>query len=175
MSLGRQPGGCFIARTPLTPNWIARPWPRPVWHGRLVNGLASLPTVRARPRPRRTLTPTTHPHPHNAALPLAEAWPARWLHSAAATARHARVLDGRAVAAAWQEELAHDVRDVYAKGGRPPGLGVVLVGARPDSLLYVTRKREACERVCHPAAKPRLCERPLCCAVPRLGGRRVSR
>ncbi|EFN58676.1 hypothetical protein CHLNCDRAFT_48501 [Chlorella variabilis] len=59
----------------------------------------------------------------------------------------ARVLDGRAVATTWQEELARDVRDVYAKGGRPPGLGVILVGSRPDSLLYVTRKREACERV----------------------------
>lgn len=57
------------------------------------------------------------------------------------------MLDGRAVAAAWQEELAHDVRDVLAKGGRPPGLGVVLVGSRPDSLLYVSRKREACEKV----------------------------
>ena len=70
--------------------------------------------------------------------------------AAAAAAAHrlpARVLDGRAVAAAWQEELAREVRDVYAKGGRPPGLGVVLVGSRPDSLLYVTRKREACERV----------------------------
>lgn len=61
--------------------------------------------------------------------------------------RQATILDGRAVAAAWQEELARDVRDVYAKGGRPPGLGVILVGSRPDSLLYVTRKREACERV----------------------------
>ena len=64
-----------------------------------------------------------------------------------AAAPHARILDGRAVAAAWQEELARDVQDVYAKGGRPPGLGVVLVGSRPDSLLYVTRKREACEKV----------------------------
>lgn len=72
--------------------------------------------------------------------------------AATATAHHhrhgqAQVLDGRAVAAAWQEELAHDVRDVLTKGGRPPGLGVVLVGSRPDSLLYVSRKREACERV----------------------------
>ncbi|KAL4458107.1 hypothetical protein ABPG75_012972 [Micractinium tetrahymenae] len=71
--------------------------------------------------------------------------------AAAATHHHrhgqAQVLDGRAVAAAWQEELARDVRDVLTKGGRPPGLGVVLVGSRPDSLLYVSRKREACERV----------------------------
>lgn len=73
--------------------------------------------------------------------------------SAAATAAapiladQARVLDGRGVAAAWQEELAQAVQDVCARGGRPPGLGVVLVGSRPDSLLYVSRKREACEKV----------------------------
>lgn len=30
---------------------------------------------------------------------------------------------------------------------RPPGLAVILVGNRPDSLLYVTRKQEACQRV----------------------------
>lgn len=80
--------------------------------------------------------------------------PAREHQRSAATAAvhhprhgHAQVLDGRAVAAAWQEELARDVRDVLTKSGRPPGLGVVLVGSRPDSLLYVSRKREACERV----------------------------
>lgn len=57
------------------------------------------------------------------------------------------ILDGRAVAAAWQDELALEVADVKARGGRPPGLGVILVGGRPDSQLYVTRKQEACERV----------------------------
>ena len=57
------------------------------------------------------------------------------------------VLDGRGIAAAWQDELALQVADVKARGGRPPGLGVILVGARPDSQLYVTRKQEACERV----------------------------
>ena len=84
----------------------------------------------------------------------------RWLHAAAATAAPttdeliaaashlpARVLDGRAMAAAWQEELAASVADVVARCGRPPGLGVVLVGTRPDSQLYVGRKREACEKV----------------------------
>jgi len=67
--------------------------------------------------------------------------------TAPAAAGQAHVLDGRGMAAAWQEELAHDVQDVCARGGRPPGLGVVLVGSRPDSLLYVSRKREACEKV----------------------------
>lgn len=57
-----------------------------------------------------------------------------------------RVLDGRAVAAAWQEELAVEAADIRIRGGRPPGLGVILVGDRPDSQLYVARKQEACER-----------------------------
>ncbi|KXZ47921.1 hypothetical protein GPECTOR_32g534 [Gonium pectorale] len=30
--------------------------------------------------------------------------------------------------------------------GRPPGLGVVLVGNRPDSMLYVAKKQEACQK-----------------------------
>jgi hypothetical protein len=76
------------------------------------------------------------------------------LPAAAAAVQQARVLDGRSIAAAWQEELAHDVRDIVARAGRPPGLGVVLVGSRPDSVLYVVRKREACERVRHPALPP---------------------
>ena len=57
------------------------------------------------------------------------------------------ILDGRAVSAAWQDELAQQVQDIRSRGGRPPGLGVILVGNRPDSQLYVTRKQEACERV----------------------------
>lgn len=59
----------------------------------------------------------------------------------------ALVLDGRAVAANWEAELAEQVQAIRDRGGRPPGLGVILVGSRPDSLVYVTRKREACDRV----------------------------
>ena len=36
---------------------------------------------------------------------------------------------------------------IVAAAGRPPGLGVVLVGDRPDSHVYVLRKREACESI----------------------------
>ena len=57
------------------------------------------------------------------------------------------MLDGRAVAAQWQEELAREVASMRARGLRRPGLGVVLVGERPDSQLYVARKQEACSRV----------------------------
>ncbi len=59
----------------------------------------------------------------------------------------ARILDGRAIAATWQDELALEVSDIKSRGGRPPGLGVILVGDRPDSLLYVSRKQEACKQI----------------------------
>ena len=57
------------------------------------------------------------------------------------------ILDGRAVAAAWERELVGDVARLTELLGRPPGLGVVLVGSRPDSMLYVTKKQEACQKV----------------------------
>lgn len=58
----------------------------------------------------------------------------------------ATILDGRAAAAAWQEEIARDVAAVSAAIRRPPMLAVVLVGERPDSILYVQRKQEAAQR-----------------------------
>lgn len=58
-----------------------------------------------------------------------------------------RILDGRSIASAWQDELSEQVENIKAKGGRPPGLGVILVGDRLDSQIYVSRKQEACERI----------------------------
>ena len=59
----------------------------------------------------------------------------------------ARVLDGRAMAAAWTADVGAAIAArARALGApvRPPGLAVVLVGESPDSLLYVRRKRDAC-------------------------------
>ena len=39
--------------------------------------------------------------------------------------------------------FAQEVAAVKAAIGRPPGLSVVLVGDRADSVLYVSRKQEA--------------------------------
>eukprot|EP00879_Flechtneria_rotunda_P021753 GHRR01022937.1.p1 GENE.GHRR01022937.1~~GHRR01022937.1.p1 ORF type:complete len:385 (+),score=137.70 GHRR01022937.1:206-1360(+) len=61
--------------------------------------------------------------------------------------QRADVLDGRAVAAAWSEELQQQVPAIKKQLGRSPGLAVVLVGNRPDSVLYVSRKQEACARI----------------------------
>ena len=74
----------------------------------------------------------------------------------------ALIMDGTAAAAAWESEMAAEVRSIVDGGDvdassaatstpsaakRPPSLAVVLVGDRPDSVLYVTRKLEAAARV----------------------------
>ena len=52
----------------------------------------------------------------------------------------ARVLDGTAVAAAIRSEVAPGVAAFTARAGRPPGLGIVLVGDDPASAIYVRNK-----------------------------------
>eukprot|EP00798_Chlamydomonas_sp_ICE-L_P002795 gene2795-12670_t len=60
--------------------------------------------------------------------------------------QHGMVLDGKRVASEWIDEMAGDVQQLVQKIGRPPSLAVLLVGNRPDSILYVTRKQEACQK-----------------------------
>jgi methylenetetrahydrofolate dehydrogenase (NADP+) / methenyltetrahydrofolate cyclohydrolase len=52
----------------------------------------------------------------------------------------ARLLDGNAVAAAIRESVRPDVDAFRMKAGRPPGLGIVLVGENPASEIYVRNK-----------------------------------
>jgi methylenetetrahydrofolate dehydrogenase (NADP+)/methenyltetrahydrofolate cyclohydrolase len=52
----------------------------------------------------------------------------------------ARVLDGAAVAAQIRAELGPAVAAFTNRAGRPPGLGIVLVGDDPASHLYVNSK-----------------------------------
>ena len=54
--------------------------------------------------------------------------------------RTARLLDGVAVAAQIRSEVAPAVAAFTAKAGRPPGLGIVLVGDDPASEVYVGSK-----------------------------------
>lgn len=58
-----------------------------------------------------------------------------------------KLLDGKGVATAWIEELQDHVQDFSRAAQRAPGLAVVLVGDRLDSLLYVSRKQEVCAKV----------------------------
>ena len=55
----------------------------------------------------------------------------------------ARRLDGAAVAAQIRAELVPRVAAFALAHGRPPGLGVVLAGRRPESELYVRNKLKA--------------------------------
>ena len=55
----------------------------------------------------------------------------------------AQIIDGKAVAAAVRNDVKIEVAKLREKG-LVPGLATVLVGARPDSMSYVTSKRQAC-------------------------------
>ena len=52
----------------------------------------------------------------------------------------ARVLDGQALARAMQEEIRPEVVAFTSQHGRPPGLGIVLVGDNAASEVYVRNK-----------------------------------
>ena len=55
----------------------------------------------------------------------------------------ARVLDGQGVAAAIRESVLPNVQRFTSRAGRPPGLGIVLVGEDPASEVYVRNKVRA--------------------------------
>jgi methylenetetrahydrofolate dehydrogenase (NADP+)/methenyltetrahydrofolate cyclohydrolase len=59
----------------------------------------------------------------------------------------ATIIDGRAIARKLQQEVAAGVRDRSARGLRPPGLAVVLVGDDGASQIYVRNKRRCCDEV----------------------------
>ena len=54
-----------------------------------------------------------------------------------------RILDGRALAAARGEALRPRIALLRARLGRPPGLGVLLVGDDPAAQIYVRNKARA--------------------------------
>ena len=58
-----------------------------------------------------------------------------------------RILDGRAISAQIEAELAADVKELLSKGFSPPRLAAVLVGEDAASEVYVRNKRKACDRV----------------------------
>ncbi|MEA2683374.1 MAG: methylenetetrahydrofolate dehydrogenase / methenyltetrahydrofolate cyclohydrolase [Chloroflexota bacterium] len=56
----------------------------------------------------------------------------------------ARLIDGLGIAKSIRGGIAQEVASLVAAGGRPPGLGVVLVGDDPASAVYVRNKTAAC-------------------------------
>ncbi len=59
----------------------------------------------------------------------------------------ATILDGKALAAQIEAELAEQVAEFIQNNGHEPTLAAVLVGDDPASAIYVKNKRSACERV----------------------------
>ena len=53
------------------------------------------------------------------------------------------MIDGHAVAAGIRDQVLPDVHTFTARAGRPPGLGIVLVGEDPGSEIYVRNKARA--------------------------------
>jgi len=57
------------------------------------------------------------------------------------------LLDGKKTSEAIQQEIAAEVAEIKANGGKVPHLAAVLVGNDGGSVTYVTNKVLACERV----------------------------
>ena len=58
----------------------------------------------------------------------------------------ARLIDGRAIAAEFREEIRQTVERRLTAGFRAPALATILVGADPASHIYVRNKRAACAK-----------------------------
>lgn len=58
----------------------------------------------------------------------------------------AKIIDGKAVAAACRDKIKAEVAELTAQGHRP-GLAVVIVGEDPASKTYVKNKKKACEEL----------------------------
>jgi len=59
----------------------------------------------------------------------------------------ATLIDGKQIANGVLKEVRSGVEDLKRVCGQTPGLGMVLVGSRPDSETYVRRKGEAAKKV----------------------------
>ena len=59
----------------------------------------------------------------------------------------ATIIDGKAIAAEIQGEIAEEILERMSAGIRPPGLATILVGGDSASRIYVRNKRRACDAV----------------------------
>jgi 5,10-methylene-tetrahydrofolate dehydrogenase/methenyl tetrahydrofolate cyclohydrolase len=59
----------------------------------------------------------------------------------------ARIIDGKVISEQIRQELKVKVSDLKTKTGKCPGLAVILVGERKDSVTYVNAKKRASEEV----------------------------
>lgn len=61
-----------------------------------------------------------------------------------ATEQPVAVIDGKAISDQIRKEIGAEVAKMKKSVGNVPGLAVILVGARKDSLTYVRSKKKAC-------------------------------
>ncbi|MBA0732564.1 hypothetical protein Gogos_016644, partial [Gossypium gossypioides] len=59
--------------------------------------------------------------------------------------RHAKIINGKSIAEEITSRVASNVKRMKESIGKVPGLAVILVGQRRDSLTYVRNKIKACE------------------------------
>jgi len=59
----------------------------------------------------------------------------------------AQLIDGKEIAQQIRQEIKQEVERVRESFGVIPGLAVILVGSRRDSMTYVNMKKKACEEV----------------------------
>ena len=59
-----------------------------------------------------------------------------------------KLIDGKAIAAQIKKEIAEEVVQIKAAGGKTPHLAAVLVGHDGGSETYVAKKVRSCEEVC---------------------------
>ncbi|OQA48210.1 MAG: Bifunctional protein FolD protein [Bacteroidetes bacterium ADurb.Bin302] len=57
-----------------------------------------------------------------------------------------QLIDGKAVADQIKQEIAEEVNQIVANGGRPPHLAAILIGHDGGSETYVAHKVKACEQ-----------------------------
>lgn len=58
-----------------------------------------------------------------------------------------QLIDGKAIADQIKQEIAQEVADIKAKGGKTPHLAVIIVGHDGGSETYVAHKVKSCEQV----------------------------
>ena len=58
-----------------------------------------------------------------------------------------QLIDGKAISAQRKKEIAEEVAQIKAKGGKTPHLAAVLVGHDGGSETYVASKVRTCEEV----------------------------
>jgi len=59
----------------------------------------------------------------------------------------AKLIDGKAIAAEMQQDIAAKIKQLQGSYSVTPGLAVVIIGEDPASQVYVRNKRNACEAI----------------------------